>query len=53
MNTLTYNIPNDINTYIMTCSDNMVRKYYNLLRENGAYNIMLNNEVIYFDKQKL
>lgn len=47
MNTFRYYIPNDIHAYIITCNDEMKELYKNLLIENGAYKIMLNNEVIY------
>lgn len=50
MFTLTYNLPNDIYTYVITCPDNMIGKYYSILKENGAYKIMLDNEVIYFEQ---
>ena len=40
-------MPNDIHTYVITCNEDMVTTYYGLLRENGAYKIMLENEVIY------
>ena len=50
MHTLTYNLPNDIFTYAITCPDDLVLTYYKLLRENGAYKIMLDNEVIYYAK---
>lgn len=50
MTTLTYNLENDIYTYVITCPDDMLEKYYKLLRENGAYKIMLDNEVIYFEQ---
>lgn len=49
MLTLTYNLPNDIHTYVITFPCKMIETYYNLLRENGAYMIMLDNEVIYSD----
>lgn len=49
MLTLTYNMPNDIYTYVITCADDMLQVYYDLLRENGAYKIMLDNEVIYYE----
>lgn len=38
---------NDIHAYIITCNDEMLEKYKNLLIENGAYKIFLNKEVIY------
>lgn len=47
MNTLTYYLPNDIHAYIITCNDDMLETYKNLLIENGAYKIFINNEVIY------
>ena len=47
MNTLTYNMPNDIYTYVMTCNDENWQAFYQLLIDEGAYKIMLNNEVIY------
>jgi hypothetical protein len=47
MNTLTYNIGNDIHTYVMTCSDEQVEVFTQLLIDEGAYKIILNNEVIY------
>ena len=50
MATLTYNIPNDIYTYVITCPYNMYEFYVDLLIENGAYKIYLDNEVIYDGK---
>ena len=50
MLTLTYNLPNDIYTYVITCSDDMLERYYIFLKENGAYKVMLDNEVIYFEQ---
>lgn len=47
MNTLTYNLPNDIYTYVMTCNDEQVDAFTQLLIDEGAYKILLNNEVIY------
>ena len=47
VHTLTYNLPNDINTYVITCNDDLVMKYFELLRENGAYKILLDNQVIF------
>ena len=47
MNTLTYNLPNYIHTYIMTCNDNQVEAFTQLLIDEGAYKILLNNEVVY------
>ena len=50
MHTLTYNIPNDIHTYVMTCNDEQVDAFTQLLIDEGAYKIYLNNEVIYNGK---
>ena len=50
MTTLTYNLPNDIYTYVITCPDDMYTTYIDLLIENGAYKIYLDNEVIYDGK---
>ena len=50
MNTLTYNLPNDIHTYIMTCNDDQVEAFTQLLIDEGAYKILLNNEVVYDGK---
>lgn len=47
MRTLTYNMPNDIYTYVITCPNDLLGMYVRLLIENGAYKIFLNNEVIY------
>lgn len=47
MRTLTYNMPNDIHTYVITCPNDLLGMYVRLLIENGAYKILLNNEVIY------
>ena len=47
MTTLTYNLPCDTHTYVITCNEEMYELYINLLKENGAYKIILNNEVIY------
>lgn len=47
MHTLTYNIRCDIHTYVITCSDKTVELYINLLKENDAYLIMLDNVTIY------
>ena len=47
MTTLTYNLPCDIHTYVITCNDNMIELYINLLKENGAYLIMMDNVIIY------
>lgn len=47
MNTLTYNLKTDFHTYVMTCSDEQVDAFTQLLIDEGAYKILLNNEVIY------
>lgn len=47
MHTLTYNLPNDIYTYVITCADDKVDAFTQLLIDEGAYKIILNNEVIY------
>lgn len=47
MRTLTYNMPNDIHTYVITCPNDLLGIYVSLLIENGAYKIFLNYEVIY------
>ena len=50
MRTLTYNMPNNIYTYVITCPNDLLGIYVSLLIENGAYKIFLNNEVIYNEK---
>lgn len=50
MNTLTYNLSNDIHTYVMTCNDEQVDYFTQLLIDEGAYKIILNNEEIYNGK---
>ena len=40
-------MPNDIYAYIITCKDELLEMYKSLLIENGAYKIIINNEVIY------
>lgn len=47
MNTLTYNLKNDIHTYVMTCKDEWLDMYMELLFENGAYRVNLNNRVVF------
>ena len=47
MTTLTYNIRNDIHTYVITCNDGLFELYVNLLKENGAYLIMADNVIVY------
>ena len=50
MRTLTYYLPNSIIAYIIKCNNENIETYKNLLIENGAYKIMLDNEVIYNGK---
>ena len=47
MTTLTYNLPNDIHTYVITCNEDMTELYVKLLKENGAYLIMADNVTVY------
>ena len=47
MNTLTYNILNDIHTYVITCPDELLDMYMELLFENGAYKVNLNNKLCF------
>ena len=49
MNTLTYNLPNDIHTYVITCKDEWLDMYMQLLFENDAYRVNLNNNVVFAD----
>ena len=49
MNTLTYNLKNDFNTYVITCKDEWLDMYMELLFENGAYRVNLNNNVVFAD----
>ena len=49
MNTLTYNLKNDPNTYVMTCKDEWLDMYMELLFENDAYRVNLNNNVVFAD----
>ena len=49
MNTLTYNLKNDIYTYVITCDDERLDMYMQLLFENGAYRVNLNNNVVFAD----
>lgn len=45
MNTLTYNMPNDINTYVLSCPKELLDKYMKLLFENGVYKVTLDTKV--------
>ena len=49
MNILTYRCPADIHTYSMTCKDEWLDMYMELLFENGAYRVNLNNNVVFAD----
>ena len=49
MNTLTYNLRNDPNTYVITCKDEWLDMYMELLFENGAYRVKLNDIVVFAD----
>lgn len=45
MNTLTYNMPNDIHTYVLSCPSNLLDLHMKLLFENGAYKVTLDTKV--------
>ena len=49
VNTLTYNLKNDFNNYVITCKDEWLDMYMELLFENGAYRVKLNNNVVFAD----
>ena len=49
INTLTYNLKNDFNNYVITCNDEWLDMYMQLLFENGAYRVKLNNNVVFTD----
>ena len=49
VNTLTYNLKNDFNNYVITCKDEWLDMYMELLFENGAYRVNLNNNVVFAD----
>ena len=49
VNTLTYNLKNDFNNYVITCKDEWLDMYMQLLFENGAYRVNLNNNVVFAD----
>ena len=49
VNTLTYNLKNDFNNYVITCKDEWLDMYMQLLFENGAYRVKLNNNVVFAD----
>ena len=45
MNILTYNCSGDIHTYSMTCKDEWLDMYIQMLFENDVYKVNLNDEV--------
>ena len=45
MNILTYNCLGDIHTYSMTCKDEWIDMYIQMLFENDVYKVILNNRV--------
>ena len=49
MNTLTYNCLGDHRTYVITCKDEWLDMYMQLLFENDAYRVNLNNNVVFAD----
>ena len=49
INTLTYNLKNDFNNYVITCKDEWLDMYMQLLFENDAYRVNLNNNVVFAD----
>ena len=49
INSLTYNLKNDFNNYVITCNDEWLDMYMELLFENGAYRVNLNNNVVFAD----
>ena len=49
MNTLTYNCLGDHRTYVITCNDEWLDMYMQLLFENDAYRVNLNNNVVFAD----
>ena len=49
MNTLTYRCLGDHLTYVLTCNDEWLDMYMQLLFENGAYRVNLNNNVVFAD----
>ena len=49
INTLKYNLKNDFNNYVITCNDEWLDMYMQLLFENGAYRVNLNNNVVFAD----
>ena len=49
INTLTYNLKNDFNNYVITCKDEWLDMYMEMLFENGTYRVKLNNNVVFAD----
>ena len=49
INTLTYNLKNDFNNYVITCNDEWLDMYMQLLFENGVYRVNFNNIVVFAD----
>ena len=49
INMLTYNLKNDFNNYVITCNDEWLDMYMQMLFENGAYRVNLNNNVVFAD----
>ena len=49
INTLKKNKKNDFNNYVITCNDEWLDMYMQLLFENGAYRVNLNNNVVFAD----
>ena len=47
MNELKYDMPNDIHTYVITCPIELLDMYMELIFENGAYRVNLNNKVFF------
>ena len=50
MNTLTYYLPNDIYAYKITCNNDMLDMYMDLLFDNGVYKVNLNDKVVFAAK---
>ena len=47
MNELQYNMSNDIHTYVITCPNELLDMYMELLFENDCYRVNLNNKVVF------
>lgn len=50
MNKLTYYLPNDIHAYKITCNNDMLDMYMDLLFDNGVYKVNLNDKVVFAAK---